>query len=138
MGYRWKTLDGGIDHVSWFPDWKYYEDAKATLSSVSEDPAGRLWVILMVPNGKTIDTRNEFGPAKTQDYDLLVEVLDVKYGLLLASQRFGREMLNVLTFHLQDGSFAGKLEDDDDHSRVRISRLLLVPRTKASTKSGTR
>ncbi|HKS06435.1 MAG TPA: 6-bladed beta-propeller [Gemmatimonadaceae bacterium] len=100
--------------------------------AVREDSNGRLWYFASVA---ARDWRAALGQAKTtpgrptifpnvnrsQSYDTVIDVIDVKTGTLLASQRVDA----YLQFFLADGLIAGFREDRDGQPFIDIWRVQL-------------
>jgi hypothetical protein len=76
--------------VKWFPPRAAYEKGGPLLHYISEDPAGNLWIQILVPAGASDTTavvagRKVSGSATT--FDTIIEVIDPGRGALLASKR---------------------------------------------------
>jgi len=119
--------------VPWFPPQIAYQGPGRALrptpsvSGIWDDGQGQIWVVLQVPDSKwrppppEMLPRGEIGPPIDYDreYDTIIEIIDIRTGQLLASQRFDQS----LRYLMPGGFVLHDREDDDAEPYLDVWRL---------------
>ncbi len=121
--------------VEWFPrpsfeDWYEKMGTKPPppfLSEVSEDSAGFVWTLSRVADARwasaiSLGTGGEYGIRDFARYfDSLVELVDIRTGSVIASQRFDE----LFAGFVAPGTVWSYAEDDEGFGLIEIGRLML-------------
>jgi hypothetical protein len=124
--------------VGWFPpvltNWLVSpsKPPPTLLQQVWQDRAGRLWVSIMVPDRNWRSQVRRGGPHgytvadNTRYYDTIIEVIDPRRGVLLASRRFNEWV------HFMGEDRIGAVVGEDDVPQYVVWRVQLASPTRRS------